>query len=421
VIPLAEARAHVLARLGPLPVVSVPLGEAVGAVVGVDVVAPLDLPPFDNAAVDGFAVRHLDVATASEAAPVVLPVVATRLAGDGRPARVEPGTCVRVMTGAPMPAGADAMVMVEDSRAVEVAGGAGAAPAPDGSASHVALSRAVPVGAGVRSAGSDVRRGAVVAAAGAVVGPALVGVLASLGADSVAVHRRPRVGVLSTGDELVPAGQPLGPGQIHDSNRYLLLALVAAAGAEAIDLGCAPDDRGAITEGTRKGVGECDAVLTSGGVSMGDVDLVRVVLDELGDMRWMQIAIKPAKPFAFGVVDETPVFGLPGNPVSSLVSFHVLALPGLRLLAGHPQPVPPPSTAVAGEAMRRRADGKDHLVRVTSQTDEAGRRVVRPVAAQGSHQLVASVAADALVVLPDGPGCAAGELVEVIDLQPPPR
>lgn len=416
-IPLAAARDHVLGALVSLPVIEVPLDDSLGAVVAGEVVAPFDLPPFDNAAVDGFAVRHEDVATASAATPVVLPVVATRLAGDGRPARVEPGTCVRIMTGAPVPEGADAMVMVEDASAADGPddrGGAAATGTAD--ATHVALTRAVPAGAGVRRAGSDVPRGAVVAAAGTVIGPALIGVLASLGAATVTVHRRPRVGVLSTGDELVPAGQPLGPGQIHDSNRRLLLALVTAAGAEAVDLGCVPDDRAAVTDGIRRGVSDCDAVLTSGGVSMGDVDLVRVVLDELGDMRWMQIAIKPAKPFAFGVVDGTPVFGLPGNPVSSLVSFHVLALPGLRLLAGHPRPVPPTSTAVAGATMTRRADGKVHLVRVTSRTDEAGRRVVLPVAAQGSHQLVASVSADALVLLPDGGGCAAGDLLEVIDL-----
>lgn len=416
-ISLAAARDHVLGALAPLPVVSVALGDAVGAVVATDVLAPFDLPPFDNVAVDGFAVRHVDVAAASAATPVVLPVVATRLAGDGRPARVEPGTCVRAMTGAPLPVGADAMVMVEDASPAAAPDEPGVVAARGtADATHVALSRAVPVGAGVRPAGSDVPGGAVVAPAGTVIGPALIGVLASLGAATVAVHRRPRVGVLSTGDELVAAGQPLGPGQIHDSNRRLLLALVSAAGAEAVDLGCVPDDRAAITDRIQRGVGGCDAVLTSGGVSMGDVDLVRVVLDDLGDMRWMQIAIKPAKPFAFGVVDGTPVFGLPGNPVSSLVSFHVLALPGLRLLAGHPQPVPPTTRAVAGAAMTRRADGKVHLVRVTSRIDEAGRRVVTPVAAQGSHQLVASASADALVVLPDGTGCAAGDLVEVIDL-----
>ena len=204
---------------------------------------------------------------------------------------------------------------------------------------------------------------------GEVIGAGHLGVLAGIGVGEVLVHPRLRVGVLSTGDELVEAGEPLAPGQIRDSNRATLLALVASEGWQAVDLGLIRDEEAAITEAIQKGASSCDAVLTSGGVSMGDIDLVKVVLDRIGEMRWMQIAIRPAKPFAFGLVDGTPVFGLPGNPVSSMVSFELLARPALRRMAGHTETMRPEIPAIAAEPFARRPDGKVHFVRVVAERD----------------------------------------------------
>ena len=203
------------------------------------------------------------------------------------------------------------------------------------------------------------------------------------------------------------------PGQIRDSNRHMLLALCDRAGFDGIDLGLIRDDEAAIEAALVGAARSCDAVLTSGGVSMGDFDYVKAVLRRIGDMEWMQVAIKPAKPFAFGSIDRTPVFGLPGNPVSSLVSFELFARPGLRAMAGYPDPQRLRLPAVAGEDLARRSDGKEHFVRVSLERD-GNRLVARSTGGQGSHQLAASAGADALAVLPDGDGIPAGGALELV-------
>ena len=227
-----------------------------------------------------------------------------------------------------------------------------------------------------------------------------------------------RVGVLSTGDELVEGGAPLRPGQIRESNRPMLLALVAEAGAEAVDLGLVRDDEAELAAVIERAATECDALVTSGGVSMGDFDVVKLVLDKIGRMRWMQVAIKPAKPFAFGLLgaDEpgTPVFGLPGNPVSSMVSFELFARPALRQMMGRGEPGRPEVVAVADDGLRRRPDGKVHFQRVHGAFGPDGRLHVRSTGAQGSHQLAATAGASALAVVPDGDGIAPGDDVRVL-------
>jgi len=402
-VPLDEARRHVLDRCAVLGAVEVTLPDALGDVVHDDCVATSPMPPFANTAMDGFAVRSRDVAGASPDEPVRLRVVDTILAGRASSRAVGPGEAARIMTGAPMPDGADAVVMVERTMSI--------------GADAVEVHVEVDPGLHVRGVGDDVRPGDVVVARGDVLTPARLGVLAEIGATTVRVIRRPRVGVVSTGDELVADGGPLAAGQIRDSNRPALLAQLRASGFDAVDLGLAPDDEAAITSAIERGVAECDALLTSGGVSMGDVDLVKVVLGELADMRWMQIAIKPAKPFAFGVVERggraVPVFGLPGNPVSSLVSFELLARPALRQMAGHADLDRPRVVAVADEPMARRSDGKTHFARVRCEYVDGAYRV-RSAGGQGSHQLAAMANADALAVLPDGDGVLAGETVDVL-------
>ncbi len=415
--PLADAQALVLAACHPLAAEEVPLADALGLVLAADIAAPDAVPPFDNTAMDGFAVRAVDTAGATEESPVRLLVTGTQPAGRDRGLVVRPGTAVRIMTGAPMPAGADAVVMVERSVPVSPGGtGEGSEPAGD---PEVDLTLEVAPGTSVRRAGDDLRSGQQVLVPGSVLGPAALGVLASVGLDRVPAHRRPVVGVFSTGDELVPPGRPLHPGEIRDSNRRSLLALLERDGLATVDLGLVPDDEELIAEAIHQGVSGCDALLTSGGVSMGDFDFVKVVLDRLADMRWLQLAIKPAKPFAFGVVDDdgrsVPVFGLPGNPVSSLVSYELLARPGLRAMLGRPDPIRSPVGAVAAEDLRRRPDGKVHYARAVCRwSAERGAYEVRSAGGQGSHQLAAMAAADALAVLPDGDGVPDGGPVDVL-------
>jgi molybdopterin molybdotransferase len=394
VIELAEAQAHVLDRVAPLAPVEIALADALGAVTAVEVVAGEAVPPFANSAMDGYAVRAADTA----GAPIDLDVVGMVAAGAASDVVVGTGQAVRIMTGAPMPAGADAVVLVERTRT---------------EGKRVTIEISVDAGTSVRGIGEDVRPGDVVIAPGTVITPGHLGVLTSVGVERVTVHRRPRVGVLSTGDELVTSGD-LGRGQIRDSNRPTLLALVREAGLEAVDLGVAADDEASVTAAITEAVASCDAVLTSGGVSMGDLDYVKVVLDQLGDMRWMQIAIKPAKPFAFGTVGGVPVFGLPGNPVSSMVSFELLARPALRRMSGRADLHRLTVAATAPDGLRRSPDGKIHFARVVAGQDDSGAWNVHSAGGQGSHHLAAMAAANALAVLPDGGGVAPGGTVHAM-------
>lgn len=402
-LALAEARAYVLGACRPLAPAVLGLADALGRVAAEAVTATEAIPPFDNSAMDGFAVRAAD----TDEAPVSLQVVGTQAAGAALSLAVGPGQAVRIMTGAALPAGADAVVMVERSTPL------------DGDAVEIQVS--VAPGTACRRAGDDIAPGTVVVEAGTVLGPGHLGVLASLGVDELAVFPPARVGVLSTGDELVSGPAPLRPGQIRDSNRPTLMALVRQCGCDAVDLGTVADDEAAITRAFAEAAAHCDAVVTSGGVSMGDFDLVKVVLDQLGDMRWMQVAIKPAKPFAFGLVSATPVFGLPGNPVSSMVSFELLARPALRKMMGFAahQWVRASVAAVAGEALERRPDGKVHFLRVVATMGEDGRYRVSSAGGQASHHLSAMAGANALAVLDDGEGVVAGAAVPVLLLERP--
>ncbi|MCY3924667.1 MAG: molybdopterin molybdotransferase MoeA [bacterium] len=397
-IPLAEAQRAVIDRCAPLPTVRVPPLDALGCLTAAAVLAGEAVPAFDNTAMDGYAVRSADTADA----PVTLEVVGTLAAGRAPEGAVGRGQAVRIMTGAPIPPGADAVIMVERTRRLD--GG-----------DRVVAEAHVPVGNHIRSVGEDLEAGTVVFEPGEVLQPAHVGVLAGLGIGAVEVVRRPRVGVVSTGDELVDGPEPLALGQVRDSNRYSLLSLVRQAGAEGVDLGMVRDDPDAISAAISAGTDTCDAVLTSGGVSMGDYDCVKLVLDEMGEMSWMQVAIKPAKPFAFGMVGGTPVFGLPGNTVSSMVSFELLARPALRRMMGHARLHRPLVQATAAAPLRRRPDGKVHFARVVWAYRDGGYEV-RSAGGQGSHQLSSLAAANGLAVLPDGHGAAEGDVVDLIRL-----
>ena len=397
-ISLEKARAYVLSVATARDPRMVPVAKALGTVLAEAIVSTEAIPPFANSAMDGFALKAADVVSA----PCDLRIVGTIAAGPASDLSVGQGEAARIMTGAVMPPGADAIVMVELTSA-------------DGDTVHVRES--VPVGNHIRSAGDDIKPGDAVFEVGTVLTAGHLGVLCSLGRSEVLVHPKARVGVISTGDELVDEPRDLRPGEIRDSNRRTLLSLVSQVGAEPIDLGLVRDDEAAIEHALREGAASCDALLTSGGVSMGDFDFVKAVLSRIGEMRWMQIAIKPAKPFAFGTVDgTTPIFGLPGNPVSSMVSFELFARPGLRAMMGHVDPVRSPVLAIADEDLKRGVDGKTHFMRTVATVEPDGRVHVRSAGGQGSHMLWAMARANALTVLPDGDGVVAGGSVDVLVL-----
>jgi molybdopterin molybdotransferase len=398
--PLEAVQQAILASIRRLDGHDVDLGDALGLVLAVDVTTDRPVPPFANTAMDGYAIQAADTVAATVDAPVRLRVVGDLPAGKAPDRAVNPGEAIRIMTGAPMPDGADSVVMVERTRR-------------DGD-DAVLVEQAAQPGDHVRGVGGDLAAGAAVFAAGTVVGPAHVGVLASIGVARVPVIRRARVGVLSTGDELtaVDAPGPLAPGRIRDSNRPMLLALARQAGCDAVDLGIAVDDEAGIVATLDDAVGHYDAVLTSGGVSVGDYDYVKAALERLGSLTSWQVAIKPARPLAFGVVGDVPVFGLPGNPVSSLVSFECFARPALLQQMGHPHRFRPEVTARAAHRFARRADGKVHLDRVWLQAGAEG-YVASSIGAQESNALSATAAANGLAVLPDGEGVDEGGSLRV--------
>ena len=399
-IPLEEARELLLSACPVMETEHRALGASLGCVTAEPIVAREDVPPFLNSAMDGYAVRSADVAEA----PTRLRVVDSVMAGDGRPVSIGEGEAVRIMTGAPLPDGADAVCMVERTTT-----------GSDGQ--WVVIEDAVSAGNSLRRPGSDIAAGGEVVSIGTELTPAHLGVLARLGLESVPVHRPPTVGVLSTGDELRQGPAPLPRGAIRDGNRPMLIALIERAGYSTIDLGIVPDDMATLRKVFENAATECDAFVSSGGVSVGDLDIVRMVLSEMcgPSMHWMQVAIKPAKPLAFGVIDgRVPVFGLPGNPVSSMVSFELFARPALRRMGGHTEVVRPTLSAVTDVDLTRDADEKVHLLRVVAGVDGTGRLHVRPSGGQDSHQLRSLAEANALAILPDGPGARAGDEIGVL-------
>ena len=402
-IPLKEAQQFVLDHCAPLPPSMVAIEGSLGCVVSEDVAATEPVPSFANSSMDGYAVRAED----TSGAPVALRVIGSVMAGHLLEGVVGPGEAARIMTGAPLPPGADAVCMIEETDV-------------DPGRDMVTILRALESGNFVRRPGRDVAVGDVVAPAGAVLTPAHLGVLANQGVTGVLVHPRPRVGVLSTGDELFSGTGTLPPGKIRDANRPTLLALCRQEGWDCVDLGVVGDAEVPLVEAIQRGSESCDAILTSGGVSVGDLDLVRVVLEKLsgGTMRWMQVAIRPAKPFAFGLLagSGTPVFGLPGNPVSAMVSFELFVRPALRAMGGHHSLHRPVVSATMVHPLARQKDGKLHLLRAQLRVDEDGNWRARTTEGQESHQLRAMAAANSLVLLPDGTGVPEGAMVRVLML-----
>ena len=389
--PLADAQRDVLNAMETLPIVEVPLAEAFGLVLAQSVVAPHDIPPFANSAMDGYAVRASDLAEL----PTELRVIEDVAAGHVANQAITPGIAIKIMTGAPIPEGADTVIKVEDT---------------EPAAGSVRILAGAPKGTAVRPAGGDILAGEVVFEAGERLSARHISVLASLGFMPV-VSRRPRVAVLSTGDEVVdPSTESLEPGQIRDSNRPLLIALLEELGAEVVDLGIVGDDADSMRAAFAKGALEADAVMTSGGVSMGEYDLVKIVLGELGTVDFWKVAIQPAKPFAFGHIDGTPLFGLPGNPVSVMVAFEQFARPALLHMMGARRIFRPRLSGIAADGWST-DPAKTVFTRV--RTDMSGEVLaVSPSGSQMSNVLSALARADAFAVIPIGVGeVSAGDTV----------
>jgi molybdopterin molybdotransferase len=390
-IDVDEARARILAAFAPLPMVRVPIADALGFVLAVDVIAGSCVPAFPNAAMDGFAVRAEETLGASPERPVRLRVIAEAAAGYASAAVVIPGTAIRIMTGAPVPAGADAVVRFEetDERAGVMRHGPG---------DTVAIGTSVRSGENVRPIGEDVHAGEIVLVAGTRVRPAEIGVLATLNRTQVTVHRRPQVGILATGDELVDAGEPLGAGQIRNSNAPMLAALVTRCGGEAVPLGTARDTEEDLRGCLAKAEG-LDLLLTTGGVSVGDYDLVKQVLQAEGQIDLWQVRIKPGKPLGFGSLGRTPVLGLPGNPVAAAVAFEQFARPAIRKMLGH-RTLEIPTVIARLEGRVENRGGRRHYVRVTVEASPQG-YVARVAGGQGSGVLSTLANANGLLVIPE--------------------
>lgn len=399
-IPLSDAQRQVWEAMRRLEVVAVDHRAAVGLVLAEDVIAGEDVPPFDNSAVDGYAVRAQDVTSA----PIEMSVIDTVAAGRASTKELGAGQAIRIMTGAPIPRGATAVVMVEDSERI--------------GDDRVRLTATAQSGAAIREVGSDVKTGDIVFRAGSVLNAASIGVLASINAQRVHVVRKARVALLSTGDELVTDGSNLAPGQIRESNLTMLDAIIRATGCDVVNLGIVSDDESELERVFLETANDVDAFVTSGGVSMGDYDVVKAVLGKIAEMNWMQMAIKPAKPFAFGMLlakegRGVPVFGLPGNPVSSMISYELLARPALRMMMGHAEPERATIRAIADVPLKRKRDGKEHFMRVVGHFGDDGRLHVRDSGPQGSHQLAATALANGVARVPDGDGLPVGADVEV--------
>lgn len=382
----SEALRLVLDSVAPLPPRPTPLFDALGLVVADRVVSPETVPPFTNSAMDGFAVRAGDCAGASAGSPVLLEVLEDVPAGRVAREAVRPGTAIRIMTGAPLPEGADSVVPVEATGA-------------DGG--RVRLAAPVKPGANVRRAGEDLREGEELLPKGFALTPAALGVLASVGLAAVGVHPRPRVAILTTGDELVEASARPGPGQIRDSNVQTMCGQAAAFGAVPIPIPRVPDAREAVTAALERARAEADVIVTNGGISVGDYDFIKAVLGELGarEVFW-KVKQKPGGPLGYWLWGGRPVFGIPGNTVAAMVCMEEYVRPALRRMLGHAKLLRPEVTAVfEGEFRKSAPDGKVHLIRVRARHD--GDRVVASLSGpQGSGVLSSMLRANALALVP---------------------
>lgn len=394
-LDLETAVAQVLAALPAPQPERIPLPESAGRILAAPMVSPLDLPPFDNSAMDGYAVRAADVQGATPEAPIRLRLHARIPAGETFAGELAAGECARVFTGAPVPRGADAVVMQEDA---------------SHAGNEVLILDAAQPCENVRFQGEDVRAGATLAEAGEEITPGLIGLLGAVGVGEITVGRPPVVGLIATGSELREAGEPLTPGQIYESNRAMLAALITRAGGRPRVYPLVRDTLDATRAALEQAFAECDLVVTSGGVSVGELDFVKAAFTALGgELEFWRVAIRPGKPFVFGKLGGKFLFGLPGNPVSAFVTFLLLAYPALRRWQGARHPSLPAFSGVLGEPLFNPGDRR-HFLRV--RVDSDGR--VFSAGKQASHVLASLARADGLLELTPGQQLAAGQTVALL-------
>jgi len=405
-LDVEDAVARFLGHFKPLEPETVPILEALRRVLTEDITAPMDIPPLANSAMDGYAVRCEDTGGARPDNPRRLRIVADLAAGYVLDQPIERGTAVRIMTGAPVPPGAEAVVPFEEV---------------DRDGDDILVFKRYPHNKNIRAAGEDVKAGQRVLSRGATLRPQEIGMLAALGRTHVAVHRRPRVAILSTGDEVIDAADPWQPGKIRDANGYSNAAQVLRYGGVPLRLGIARDTVNDLTAKIRAGLDQgADLFLTSGGVSVGDFDVVKEVLAAQGEITFWRVRMKPGKPLAFGTIREIPLLGLPGNPVAAMISFEMFARPAILTMLGKTALTKPTIDAILVDEIKRK-DNRRHYLRVTLE-ERDGTAYARLTGDQGSGILLSMVKADGLAIIPeDADHLPAGSPVKVMTLDWPER
>jgi molybdopterin molybdotransferase len=402
----AEAARRILQDVRRQPALRIPLDDALDSVLAETVVSPLDIPAWTNSAMDGYAARGEDVRGASLSRPVRLRVVEHLPAGRFPTRTINPGECARIFTGAPLPPGSDSVIRQEDT---------------DGGSDAVTITNDRDVGVNIRQAGEDITRGSTVLSAGTQLGPAHLGVLASIAVAHPLVYRRPRVAILGSGDEIVDVDQPeeiLSGRKIASSNTHTLVALVRQAGGEPVNLGIAADTPGDLRAHLARAL-DCDLLVTTAGISVGEHDYVKAVLEELGaELRFWKLRMRPGAPVGFGVLEEKPWIGLPGNPVSTMVTFELFVRPAIRKMMGHERWFRRPVSACAAEAIKVKPRLQHFLRGVVN--DGPGGLEARLTGPQGSGILTSMIKANALLVIPEGQfETPAGTVVQAIRLDDP--
>ncbi len=400
-MPVSKAREYIRAVLEPVTTFErLHIRQALGRVLAADVISPVDVPGHDNSAMDGYAVRFADLKPDAEAN---LKLIGTAFAGKPFDGKISTGETVRIMTGAVIPQGADTVIMQERAKA---------------SGDNVSVTAVPQAGTNTRKAGEDLKKGEPALNKGQLVRPAELGLMASLGIGEVSVYRRLRVAFFSTGDELVSIGQPLGPGQIYDSNRYTLYGMLTRAGCELLDMGVIRDTPEAIEKAFAEASEAADVIITSGGVSVGEADYVKQILDRLGEVLFWKIAMKPGRPMAYGKIGGAHFFGLPGNPVAVMVTFYQFVRDALAVLQGQTTIKPLPTLKARCTAPIKKAPGRTEFQRGILSRGEDGEWTVKPTGDQGSGILSSMSQAHCFIVLPTETGrLDAGAIVEVQPLE----
>ena len=396
-MPVEKAREHIRASLSPVTTVErLSIRATLGRVLAEDVISPVNVPQHDNSAMDGYAVRFADLKSDAES---TLKIVGASFAGKPYQGTLSAGQAVRIMTGAVIPAGADSVVQQERARA---------------SADQVSVMPLPKKGTNTRSAGEDLRAGEAALKRGQPIRPAEIGMMASLGIGEVAVYRKLRVAFFSTGDELVAVGTPLGPGQIYDSNRYTIYGLLVRLGCEVLDMGVIRDTPEDVEQAFKDAAQSADVVITSGGVSVGEADYVKQVLDRLGEVLFWKIAMKPGRPLAYGKIGDAHFFGLPGNPVAVMVTFYQFVRDALLHLQGQTRTIPLPTQKVVCTSAIKKAPGRTEFQRGILSRDATGQWSVRTTGDQGSGILSSMSQANCFIILPTDQGnVPAGSEVDI--------